>query len=92
MNILVGDEVISKIELPKESEVKNFTLNSVEKTETGFEIKIAWGGGLYHYEIQFNFRCKENNFYLYEVKKASFSTTNPNNGNWDKEESEVIKI
>lgn len=93
LNILVGDEVISKIELPKESEAKNFSLNSVDKNETGFRIKVNWGGGLYFYEIEFNFRCNENNFYLYEVKKKSFSTTNPDRGNfWDKEEFKVTKI
>lgn len=93
LNIVVGDEVISKIELPKESEVKNFSLNSVEKTETGFEIKAEWGGGLYHYKIHFNFRCKENKFCLYEVRKESFSTTNPDSGNFlDKKESKVTEI
>lgn len=93
LNIVIGDEVISKIELPKESEAKNFSLNSVEKTETGFEIKVDWGDGVYHYEIQFNFKCKENNFYLYEVKKESFSTTNPDSGHFlDKKESKVTKI
>lgn len=93
LNIVVGDGVISKIELPKESEASNFSLNSVEKSETGFDIKVDWGGGLYHYEIQFNFFCKENNFYLYEVKKISFSTTNPDSGNFlDKKESKVTKI
>lgn len=93
LNILVGNEVISKIELPKESEAKNFSLNSVEKTETGFETKVDWGGGLDHYEIQFNFRCKENSFYLYELKKVSFSTTNPGSGNFlDKKESRVTSI
>lgn len=93
LNILFEDQVISKIELPKESEAKNFSLNAVEKTESGFETKVAWGGGLHHYEIQFNFRCKENNFYLYEVQKVSFSTTNPGSGNFlDKKESKVTKI
>jgi len=93
LNIVVGDEAISKIELPKESEAKNFSLNAVEKTETGFELIVEWGGGLYHYETQFNFRCKENNFYLYEVRKVSFSTTNPASGNFlDKKESKVIEI
>lgn len=93
LNIVVGNEVISRIELPKESEAKNFSLNSVEKTETGFETKVDWGGGLYHYEIQFNFRCKENNFYLYELTKVSFSTTNPGSGNFlDKKESKVTSI
>src|SRR5215470_17389700 len=49
LTILVGKEVIAKIELPKESEVKNFSLSSAEKTKAGFEIKVEWGGGLYHY-------------------------------------------
>lgn len=93
LNIVVGDQVVSKIELPKESEAKNFSLNSVQKTKAGFEIKVDWGGGLYHYEIHFNFRCKENNFYLYRVKKISFSTTNPDSGNFlDKKESKLIRV
>jgi hypothetical protein len=94
MNIVVGDDdVVSKIELPKESEVKNFSLNSVEKTKAGFEMRVDWGGGVYHYEILFNFRCKENKFYLYEVKKQSFSTTNPDSGNFlDKKEFKVNKL
>src|SRR5690349_18914735 len=37
LNIVAGNEVISKIELPiADSEAKNFSLNSVEKTRTGF--------------------------------------------------------
>ena len=93
LNIVLGDEAIAKIELPKESEAKNFSFNSVEKTKAGFEIKVDWGSGLHHYEIQFNFRCKVNNFYLYKVKKDSFSTTNPDSGNFlDKKETRVTKI
>ena len=93
LHVVVGDDVVSKIELPNDSGVKNFSLNSVEKTKAGFEIKVDWGSGLHHYEIQFNFRCKVNNFYLYRVKKDSFSTTNPDSGNfWDKKKSKVTKI
>lgn len=93
LNIMVGDQVISKIELPRESEVKNFSLDSTEKTKAGFEIKVNWGGGVDHYEIQFSFRCKTNNFYLYRVRKDSFSTTHPDNGNFlDKKKSKVTKI
>jgi len=92
LNIVVGDEVISKIELPN-PQVKNFSLNSMEKTKSGFEIKVDWGGGLYHYEVQFSFRCKANDFYLYRVKKNSFSTTHPDSGNFlDKKKSKVTKI
>src|SRR5687768_12653382 len=43
LNIVVGGDVVSKIELPKESEVKNFSLNSIEKTKAGFEIRVDWG-------------------------------------------------
>ncbi len=93
LNIVVGNEIIVKIELLTGFEVKNFSLNSTKKTRDGFQMNTEWGGGLYHYEIQFNFRCKENNFYLYKVRKDSFSTTNPDSGNyWDKKETEEIKI
>ena len=93
LNVVVGDEVIAKIELPKESEVKNFSLNSVEKTKVGFEVKVDWGGGVYHYEIQYNFRCKENHFYLYKVRRESFSTKNPDSGIFlDIKRTKVITI
>ena len=92
LKIIIGDETVAKIKLPN-SEAKNFSLNPVGKTKEGFEIKVEWGGGLYHYEIQFNFRCKENYFYLYKVKNENFSTTNPDSGNfWDKKETKVTKI
>jgi hypothetical protein len=93
LNIVVGDEIISKIELPKESEAKNFSLNFIQKEKAGFQIKVDWGGGLYHYELQFKFRCEGNNFYLYKVRKESFSTTNPDSGNFlDKKENRETKI
>lgn len=93
VNIVVGDEAVWKIKLPKESEFKNISLDSIEKRDAGFELKVDWGSGLDHYEVQFNFRCKENNFYLFEVIKESLSTTSPNSGNFlDKKESKVTKI
>ena len=93
LNIVIGDEVISKIELPTADSVKNFSLNSIKKKKGGFEIKVDWGGGLHHYEIQFDFKCKKTGFYLYEVRKDSFSTSNPDSGNFlDKKETKVTKI
>jgi len=92
LHIVIGDEVISKIELPKESEARNFSLDSMEKTKTGFEIRVNWGDGRYHYEIQFNFRCKANNFYLYRVSKISFITTPDSKKPWDKRVSKVTRI
>ena len=92
LNIVVGDEVIARIELPN-SRVNNFSLDSVEKTKAGFEVKVDWGGGVYHYEIQFNFRCKGKNFYLYKVRRASFSTKNRDSGNFlDIKRTKVIRI
>ena len=92
LNVVVGDEVIAKIELPNTT-VNNFSLNSVEKTKVGFEVKVDWGGGVYHYEIQFNFRCRANNFYLYKVRRVSFSTKNPDSGNFlDIKRIKIIKI
>src|SRR5690242_17925250 len=76
LNIFSGDEIVSTIKLPKEGEVKNFSLDSMRKTRLGFQIKTDWGGSLYHYEVQFDFRCKANKFYVYRVKKISLSTTN----------------
>lgn len=94
LNIVVGNEVVAKIELPiPDSEAKNFSLNSVKKTKTGFEMKAEWGGGLYHYEVEFDFRCKENSFYLYKVKNENFSTKNPDSGSyWDEKETKITKF
>ena len=93
LNIVVGDKVISTIELPKaDTEAKNFSLNSVRKNKVGFEINVDWGGGLYHYYIQFNFRCRPNDFSLYRVKKISFLTTNPEGRQlWDKREVKILR-
>ena len=91
LNIVVGDEVVSKIKLPEEGEVKNFSLDAVNKTRLGFRIKTDWGGSLYHYEVQFDFRCRANKFYLYRVKHVSLLTTKPDNGFWDKSKTKISK-
>ena len=93
VNIVVGKEVIATVQLPTEADAKNFSLNSAEKTKTGFRIEVDWGSGEDHYEIQFNFRCRANNFYLYEVRQHYFSTTDRNSGNFlDRKQTKVIKI
>jgi len=93
LNIVVGDEVVAKFKVPTGDSFKNFSLNSTKQTKDGFEIKTDWGGNLDHYEIQFNFKCKEKSFYLYRVRKLSFSTTNPDSGTfWDKQKTKVTRI
>ncbi len=78
IGVVTGDDILPRLD---------------EFLEKGFEIKIDWGGSLYHYEIQYNFRCKEKKIYLYKVKTESFSTKNPDSGNYlDKKETKVTKI
>jgi hypothetical protein len=92
LDIVVDDKVAIKIELPTGYEVKNFMLVSAKKDKDGFQMNTEWGGGNFHYEIQFSFRCRENNFYLYKVKKDSFSTTGSKPDEiWDKKEKEETK-
>lgn len=92
LNIVIDNKVAIKIELPT-GIVKNFGLNSVKKDKNGFQLRTEWGGGLFHYENQFSFKCKENNFYLYKVKNDNFSTTNPDSGSyWEKKETDEIEI
>src|SRR5262249_21634369 len=84
-----GDDVLARIDLPKEGEVKKLSLNSIQKTKAGFRIDTDWGGSMYHYEVQFDFRCRRNRFYLYRVKHISMLTKHPERGFGD---TTVIKI
>jgi hypothetical protein len=77
LNIVVADEVAVKIELPTGFETKNFSLNSTKKTQNGFQMNTEWAEAIFTIEIQFDFRCKENNFYLYKVKKIVFRHQSP---------------
>jgi hypothetical protein len=43
VNVVVGDKVVAKIELPTSMEVKNFSLKSAKKTKDGFKIEVDWG-------------------------------------------------
>ena len=94
LNITTGEGTVATIKLPiADDEVKNFALRSVEKTKGGFELRVEWGGGNYFYEIQFDFSCKENNFYLYRVRNDNFSTTDPSSHNLlDKKETKTTKV
>ena len=86
------NDVVSKIALPKEGKVQNFSLDSVTKTKAGFVMKVNWGASLTHYEVHFNFRCRRSRFYLYRVKKISLLTTHPERGYWDTTKVKVIRI
>ena len=87
-----SDDLLSEIKLPKEGEIKNFSLNSIRKTKTGFAVSVDWGASMTHYYIRFDFRCMQNHFYLYRVEKVSFLTEHPERGYWDKKVTRVTRI
>jgi hypothetical protein len=88
VNIKEGDTITKTINLPNQSEVNGFSLNWAKETKEGFEISIEYGSRLY-YQKDFGFICKQNNFYLSEVKIATFDKHNPESS-W-KERSRIIK-
>lgn len=89
LNIVVGDEIKTAIKIPTDSDVMGFSLSSTEKTKEGFEITIEYGSR-YYYQKQFNFVCKEGNFYLYKVKVESFDKNDPES--MDKPDEKEIQI
>ena len=93
LNIVVGDEVISRLALLRgDTDAKNLSPNSIEKTKVGFEIKVDWGSGVDHYEIEYDFRCRKNGFYLYKVKKVTFWTSNRDSGTFlDRKKVKITK-
>lgn len=72
LKIAVGDDIKSAIKIPTGSEVKNFSVNSVEKNKDGFEITADWGGGNYFYEVKYSFLCNESNFYFNKFATDTF--------------------
>jgi hypothetical protein len=89
LNIVGGDKIRTTIKIPTDTDAMGFSLRSAEKTREGFEITIDYGSR-YYYRKQFNFICKENNFYLYKVKVESFDKHDSESmNNWRKEEIEI---
>jgi hypothetical protein len=89
LNIVAGDETRVAIRIPTYSDANGFSLRSAEKTKEGFEITIEYGTR-YYYQKQFDFICKEGDFYLYKVKVESFDKFDPaSRENWDRKEIEI---
>lgn len=60
LNILIGEEVTARIELPvPDWEVKNFSLNSVEKKTAGFEVRLIGAEGNTIMKLNFLSGAKE---------------------------------
>ena len=89
LNVVAGDEIKVAIKVPTDSDAQGFSLVSTEKTKEGFEITIEYGSRIY-YRKQFNFICKEGNFYLYQVKVENFDKHDPENmAKWDRKEQKI---
>jgi hypothetical protein len=88
LNIIVGDETKVAIKVPSDSDAQNFVLSPPEKTKEGFEITIDYGTR-YYYQKQFNFICKEGNFYLNKVRVVSFDKFDHVSKNWDRKEMKI---
>ena len=69
--ISMRDSILYSLRLPiADEEVKNFGVNSITKSATGFILECGFGGGNYIYTIYFYFDYIMNSFYLtkYETK------------------------
>jgi hypothetical protein len=89
LNVVSGDKIRVAIKVPTDSNAQNFSLRSTEKTKEGFEITIEYGTR-YYYKKQFNFVCKEGDFYLYKMKVESFDKFDPvSREKWDRKEVKV---
>jgi hypothetical protein len=89
LNVVSGDKIRVAIKVPTDSNAQNFSLSSTEKTKEGFEITIEYGTR-YYYKKQFNFVCKEGDFYLYKMKVESFDKFDSvSREKWDRKEVKV---
>ena len=88
--IFVDGELVMTVDLPNSGEVKNFTLEKVEKTKNGFKLLADWGGWNNHYNLQYHFKCENQNFYFYKMQIESIGNEDPGDpNNWKKEEKNI---
>lgn len=78
VNIIEGNATKKTINLPNQSDVNGFSLNWARETKEGFEISIEYGSRFY-YDKNFSFVCKEEKFYLAEIKINTFDKHDPEN-------------
>jgi hypothetical protein len=90
VNIIVDNSIVGKIEVPTGWVVKNFSLNSMDKTRDGFVIGADWGGWQNHYELKYYFVCKDRNFFFYALKVNRINGKDPGDlSNWEKKEIKI---
>ena len=76
VNIVRDGTVLHTIKLLTEIDQPGFGFDGAEKTEDGFEISIQYGTRIFHAKT-FVFICKEHQFYLSQIRVASFDRQNP---------------
>lgn len=76
--LIENGTTIKKINLPTQFEVNGFALNWAKGTKVGFEISVEYGSRIY-YQKDFSFVCRQNSFYLDEVKITTFDKHDPEN-------------
>ena len=77
IRILKDGENIGELLLPaSDIEVKNFAVNKIEETSSGFAISVNWGGGtsFYSRRFQFDFKEEEGAFYLERIEKSAYNS------------------
>ncbi|MFZ6663661.1 hypothetical protein [Peijinzhouia sedimentorum] len=76
IRIVRKTKIIGELSLPiPDVEVKNFSVDKIERTEEGFVLTVNWGGGKTFYKQSFYFELNdaEKTFYLESIIKTSFS-------------------
>lgn len=64
-----------EIIIPSSDDVKNFSINSVEKIDNNMMVIIVnWGGGNNFYKRKFIFELENGNFFLSEIIKQYYRT------------------
>jgi|GEM_PF-292024 len=67
LELLRNDNNSIKVSLPNSEDVKNFSVNSITNTDSGFKIAVNWGGGNYFYKRRFSFNYTNDQFVLDNV-------------------------
>jgi hypothetical protein len=81
IRIIKDSIVIGELSLPvPDVEVKNFSVDKIAETQSGFILSINWGGGknFYGRNFYFELRDTEKSFYLSKIGKTSYSLESEN--------------
>jgi hypothetical protein len=86
IEILLEDRQVAYLSLPRLGDVKNFSVNNILETHSGFKVKANWGGGNYFYSRDFFFDFTEGRFYLTKVVNRFY------NHSEDKEIETIVDV